>query len=204
MWILKLPRNERGIAVSYVPYANNTTVAEYTVLLILGLLRRFDQQIQVVRAGGWRDADRLLGKDLRGATVGVIGYGDVGQQVVARLEPFGCDLPIYSPSVQKVGMALPYSCAFVPSLENLLPRCDVVTLHCSAKAENRHLLSRERMGLMKRGAYLVNTARGALVDEEALWLRLFTAVRWPVLRWTCLPRSRHGPIIHCSIAPISL
>ncbi len=155
-----------GIAVSCVPGANTTSIAEYAVMLIIATLRRFDEHIAVVRRGRWRTQDSLLGHDLRGAVVGLVGLGAIGREVLKRLQPFGCRVLVYSPHAQQSFPAENFS--YMNSLEEMLPLCDAVTLHCRVTEATKHLFNRERFRLMKLGAVFINTARGALVDETAL------------------------------------
>lgn len=156
-----------GVAVSCVPGANTTTIAEYTVMLIIAALRRFDLQLPVIRQGGWRSPDFLLGHDLRGATVGIVGLGAIGREVLDRLVPFGCRLLVYSPHARK-GCADDGRFSFVETLEEMLPRCDAVTLHCRVDEATRGFFDERLFKMMKPGSVFVNTARGALVDEPAL------------------------------------
>ncbi len=155
-----------GIAVSCVPGANSSSIAEYTVMLIIAGLRRFDLHTVAVRGGAWRSADSLLGHDLRGTTVGIIGLGAIGKEVVKRLLPFECKIFAYSPHADKNFSAQNFR--FFDSLEEMLPLCDVVSLHCKVTEATRGLFDREKFSQMKSGSFFINTARGALVDEAAL------------------------------------
>lgn len=152
-----------GIALTCVPGANTTTIAEYTVMLIIAMLRHFDEHTAVVRHGQWRSADTLLGHDLKDSAVGIVGLGSIGREVVKRLRPFGCRIFVYTPHP-----SLFEGCTYVDSLEELLPLCDAVTLHCRVTPQTQNLLNASNICLMKKGAVLVNTARGVLVDEKAL------------------------------------
>ena len=156
-----------GVAVSCVPGANTTTIAEYTVMLIIAALRRFDLQLPVVRRGGWRSSDSLLGHDLRDATVGIVGLGAIGREVLDRLVPFGCRLLVYSPHARG-RRPDDGRFSFVETLEEMLPQCDAVTLHCRVNETTRGFFDERLFKMMKAGSAFVNTARGALVDERAL------------------------------------
>ena len=156
-----------GVAVSCVPGANTTTIAEYTVMLIIAALRRFDLQLPVVRRGGWRSSDSLLGHDLRDATVGIVGLGAIGREVLDRLVPFGCRLLVYAPPARG-RRPDDGRFSFVETWEEMLPQCDAVTLHCRVNETTRGFFDERLFKMMKAGSAFVNTARGALVDERAL------------------------------------
>ncbi|MDY3869583.1 MAG: NAD(P)-dependent oxidoreductase [Pyramidobacter sp.] len=162
-----------GVAVSCCPGANTTSIAEYTVMLIIAMLRRFDLHISTVRQGKWRTPTTLLGHDLRGAVVGLVGLGAIGKEVLRRLEPFACSVLIYSPHAHRA-QELPEGCRFVASLEEMLPQCDAVTLHCKVTEQTTGMFNKNMFQLMKQGAVFINTARGALVNEEDLAAALET------------------------------
>ncbi len=155
-----------GVAVSCVPGANSSSIAEYTVMLIIAGLRRFDLHSAAVRNGEWRSACSLLGHDLRCATVGIVGLGAIGKEVVKRLAPFECKILAYSPHAERNFSAENFR--FIDSLDAMLPLCDVVSLHCRVTEATKGFFGREKFSLMKPGTIFINTARGALVDEAAL------------------------------------
>lgn len=136
-------------------------------MLIIAALRRFDLQLPVVRRGGWRSSDSLLGHDLRDATVGIVGLGAIGREVLDRLVPFGCRLLVYSPHARG-RRPDDGRFSFVETLEEMLPQCDAVTLHCRVNETTRGFFDERLFKMMKAGSAFVNTARGALVDERAL------------------------------------
>jgi glyoxylate reductase len=146
----------RGIPVGNTPGVLTDTTADLAVALMLGISRHLVEGDAYVRRGEWRtwETGLLLGHDLHGSTVGIVGFGRIGQAVARRLEGFGCEI-------------LHTSRAGVP-LEELLERSDFVTLHCPLTAETRGLIGDEALARMKPTAYLVNTARGPIVDSEAL------------------------------------
>jgi glyoxylate reductase len=147
----------RGIPVGNTPDVLTESTADLAVALLLGIARRLAEGEAFVRAGEWRtwEPGLMLGRDLHGATVGIVGYGRIGQAVGRRLQGFGCKLLTTSRS------------GGVP-LEELLARSDFVTLHCPLTPETRGLIGPEALRLMKPTAYLVNTARGPIVDTDAL------------------------------------
>jgi glyoxylate reductase len=149
--------SERGIPVGNTPDVLTESTADLALALILGVSRRLVEGDAYVRRGDWHtwEPELLLGRDLHGATVGIVGRGRIGQAVGRRLEGFGCEL-LYT----DVGVGV--------SLEELLERSDFVTLHCPLTPDTRGLIDDEALGRMKATAYLINTSRGPVVDTEAL------------------------------------
>ena len=149
--------SDRGIPVGNTPDVLTESTADLALALILGVSRRLVEGDAYVRRGDWHtwEPELLLGRDLHGATVGIVGRGRIGQAVGRRLEGFGCEL-LYT----DVGVGV--------SLEELLDRSDFVTLHCPLTPDTRGLIDDEALGRMKATAYLVNTSRGPVVDNEAL------------------------------------
>jgi glyoxylate reductase len=147
----------RGIPVGNTPDVLTESTADLAVALMLGMARRLAEGEAFVRAGEWMtwEPRLMLGRDLHDATVGIVGYGRIGQAVGRRLQGFGCKLLTTSRS------------GGVP-LEELLERSDFVTLHCPLTPDTRHLLDEGALRRMKPTAYLVNTARGPIVDTDAL------------------------------------
>ena len=146
---------ERGIPVGNTPGVLTESTADLTLALILAVMRRLPAGAAAVHAGEWRtwEPSFLLGRDLHGATVGIIGPGRIGRAVARRLEGFGA-------RVLEAGRG--------HDLRALLAEADVVTLHCPLTDETRGLIGEEALRSMKPTAYLVNTARGPLVDTAAL------------------------------------
>jgi len=158
---------EKGIVVTYTPQANSDSVAEYTVALILNIMRMIPKLHNTTAAGGW---SRILGYELMGKTVGIVGFGGVGKRVAKKLSGFDVKILVYDPyvgeeEVKRLG-------GEPATLEELLKNSDIVTLHVTLTSETRHLMNGERLKLMKNTAYLINTSRGAVVDEEALYRAL--------------------------------
>jgi glyoxylate reductase len=147
----------RSIPVGSTPGVLTESTADLTVALMLGLARHLVEGDAYVRRGEWRtwEPGLLLGRDLHGATVGIVGFGRIGQAVARRLEGFGCKL--LSADIN----------GDVP-LEELLERADFVTIHTPLTPETRGLIGDEALRRMKPTAYLVNTSRGPVVDTEAL------------------------------------
>jgi D-lactate dehydrogenase len=157
--------DELGIAVVRVPAYSPYAVAEFTVGLILCLNRRIHRAYARTRDNNFA-LDGLLGFDLHGRTVGVVGTGAIGA-IVARIMRlgFGCEVLAadLDPKPELTGMGVRYT-----GPRELAAASDILTLHCPLTPETRHVVNRETIGLAKRGLMLVNTSRGALVDAEAL------------------------------------
>jgi glyoxylate reductase len=147
----------RGIPVGHTPGVLTDTTADLAVALMLGISRRLAQGDSYVRRGEWRtwDPGLLLGHDLHGAAVGIVGFGRIGRAVARRLEGFDCEVLHTSKSG---GVAL----------EELLERSDFVTLHTPLTPGTRGLIGEAALARMKPAAYVVNTARGPIVDTRAL------------------------------------
>jgi D-3-phosphoglycerate dehydrogenase / 2-oxoglutarate reductase len=167
---------ERKIRVVNTPGRNASAVAEFTIGAILAETRLITQGHESLRRGEWRGdlyrAD-LTGQELSEMTVGVIGYGHVGAKVVRILKAFGCRTLVCDPYVQLSAQDLGEGVAQV-SLETILRDSDVVTLHARVTEETRGLIAQQQFEQMKPGAYFVNTARGPLVDYDALTKALKT------------------------------
>jgi D-lactate dehydrogenase len=153
-----------GIAVGRVPAYSPEAVAEHTVGLMLSLDRRIHRAYARVREGNFA-LEGLLGFNLSGCTVGIVGTGKIGLAVARILNGFGCSLlafdPFPAPAFEALG-------GRYVALDELLAACDIVTLHCPLKPETRHLIDRKAIGRMKPGAMLINTSRGATIDTRAV------------------------------------
>jgi len=155
----------RGITVTNVPHYGEKTVAEHTFGLILALSRRLRQAYERTRRGAFSLAG-LEGVDLRDRTLGVVGAGSIGLHVIRIGRAFGMKVLANDAQPHSI-LAEVLGFRYVP-LETLLRESDVVTLHAPLLPETHHLMDRSRFALMKRGSLLINTARGSLVDSEAL------------------------------------
>jgi phosphoglycerate dehydrogenase-like enzyme len=154
-----------GVVVTVTPDANRETTADHALALILAALRRVVEHDASVRGGAWERGAPLTPWELHGTVVGLIGYGAIGQAVARRLQGFDVELLVSDPA------APPDGARFV-TLEELLRRADVVSLHAPLTPQTRGLLGRRELALLRPSAVLVNTARGGLVDERELALRL--------------------------------
>jgi len=156
---------ERGIGVLNVPGANAVAVAELVFGLLLGLLRHIPEGDASVRRGEW-DKSRFMGRELRGKTFGIVGLGKIGRAVAQRARAFemtcvGFDPLVSDADIRAMGVEpLP--------LDDLIARAEILTLHVPLSAETRGMIGAERLARLPKGAFLVNAARGGLVDEAAL------------------------------------
>jgi D-3-phosphoglycerate dehydrogenase len=151
----------RGIRVLNAPTAATTSVAELTVGLMLWLVRDLLGPVVATRAGTWKRG--LVGHELAGMTVGFVGYGRIAREVAERLAPFRVTTVAYDPFLSNSVDATE-----LLSLDDLLRRADIVSLHAALTPENHHLIDADRLAQMRRGAWLINVARGPLVDESAV------------------------------------
>ncbi len=158
--------SERGVIVANAPDANVMSAAELTVGLIIASARRIPQAHTALYEGRW-DRSRWMGAELFGRTAGLVGLGRVGRLVAQRLEAFGMRVLAYDPYVTQES-ASEVNVSIVSDLAQLLSQSDFVSVHMAKTAETTGMLGAENLALMKPGAYLINTARGGLVDEGAL------------------------------------
>lgn len=160
---------ERGITVTEVTYCNSISVAEHVVMMILSLVRNYIPSYQWVVKGGWNIADCVeRSYDVEGMTVGTVAAGRIGLAVLRRLKPFDMKLHYTDrhrlpPEVEKE-----LNLTFHPNVESLVKVCDVVTINCPLHPETENLFNEKLISKMKRGAYLVNTARGKICDRNAI------------------------------------
>jgi glyoxylate reductase len=154
----------RGIVVTNTPDVLTQATAELTWALILAVTRRLGEGERLVRRGGWKGwaLDFMLGMELGGKQLGIIGRGRIGRAVAARAPAFGMSA-VFAARAGRSSPDLPEL-----SLDELLVTSDVISIHTPLTPATRHLLDRRALARMKRSAYLVNTARGPVVDEEAL------------------------------------
>lgn len=157
---------ERGILVLNTPGPNSIAAAEHTLAIILSLLRHVARADASLRAGRW-ERKNFVGSELYRKTLGVVGLGRIGREVTSRARAFGMEVLIYDPYVSAV--AAEALGATAAPLNALLERADVVTLHLPLLPETRGILGAPELARMKSGAFLINCARGGLVDEAALY-----------------------------------
>jgi formate dehydrogenase len=160
---------DRGITVAEVTYSNSISVSEHVVMMILALVRNYIPSYKWVVDGGWNIADCVSRSyDLEGMQVGTVGAGRIGSAVLRRLQPFEVGLHYtdrhrFPPEEEeRLGVT------FHPTAESLVHVCDVVTINAPLHPETEHMFDDALIGQMKRGAYLVNTARGKICDRDAV------------------------------------
>jgi formate dehydrogenase len=160
---------EHGVTVTEVTYCNSISVAEHVVMLILSLVRNYLPAHQWVLDGGWNIADCVSRSyDLEGMQVGTFGAGRIGSAVLRRLKPFDVGLHYTDRHRLPAEVEEELGVTFHPDAESLVGVCDVVTINAPLHPETEHRFDAELIGKMKRGAYLVNTARGKICDRDAV------------------------------------
>jgi len=155
------------IVVTNTPGTNHVAVAELTMGLLLALARRIPQHNNSAKAGSWA---RVTGVELAGRALGLLGLGQISREVIKRAASFSMRLLVHT-SHPAEELVKAYEVAYVP-LEHLLSNSDFVSLHCALTPERVGLIGEKELRMMKPTSYLVNTARGELVDEEALYRAL--------------------------------
>ncbi len=178
----------RGVVVTNTPDVLTDSVADFTWALILALTRRLGEGDRLVRRGGWKGwaFDFMLGSDVRGKQLGLVGLGRIGRAVAARAPAFGMRVVYASRTAHD------FPDAERMALDRLLNTSDVVSLHVPLTPETTHLVDKRALARMKRSAYLVNTARGPVVDEAALaW-----ALEEHLIAGAALDVYEHEPAVH--------
>lgn len=178
----------KGVVATNTPDVLTESLADFTWALILSITRRLAEGDRVVRQGAWKGwaFDYMLGTELRGKQLGLVGLGRIGRAVAARAAAFGVKVAFTS----RRDAALPGAERL--SLDKLLNTSDIVSIHVPLTPETRHLIDQKAIARMKRSAYLINTARGPVVDEAALgW-----ALQQRLLAGAALDVYEHEPAIH--------
>ncbi|RPH60284.1 MAG: hydroxyacid dehydrogenase, partial [Burkholderiales bacterium] len=158
---------EQKIPVVFTPDANTESVAEHVVGTMIALAHQVARADRAVRAGRWDVRDGLMGIDIRGRTIGIVGVGRIGTRV-AQICRGAFDMHVLGFDPHLDAQAIEARGAEPRTLEALLAESDFVTLHTPSTAQTRHLLDAQTIGQMKRGAFVINHARGALIDTAAL------------------------------------
>ncbi len=154
---------KRGVAVFNSPFSNTRSVAELTIAETIALHRRLLDQSSLMHKGQW-DKSAAGAHEVRGRVMGIVGYGHIGSQVSVLAEAMGMRVIFYD-VISKLPMGNARSCR---SLEQLLKEADVVTLHVPATSQTEHMISKPQIKLMKKGSFVINNARGSVVDVPAL------------------------------------
>jgi D-3-phosphoglycerate dehydrogenase len=158
---------DKGVQIIRTPEALTDSVAEFTVGLMLSLLRKIPRADVAIRGGDWhKKYTDLVGVDLKGKTVGIVGLGRIGSAVAKRLKAFEVNL-IYAKRVRAIEVEKQLGLKHV-KLDQLLRKSDIISIHLPLTPETHHMISHEEFSLMKSGVYIVNTSRGAVIDEKAL------------------------------------
>jgi (S)-sulfolactate dehydrogenase len=155
----------KGVVVMNTPGGNSVAVAELTIGLMLALVRQLVPAIVTTRAGRWEKKRFAGGHELFRKTVGLVGFGSIGQLVAQRCLAFGTTVIAYDPHPIEASRRLGVQ---IVSLDDLFRRADIVSLHVPLMENTRNLVGRSQLELMRKGSYLVNCARGGIVDEAAL------------------------------------
>ena len=153
----------RGIAVMVANGANADAVAEHALALMLSLSRELPRFDRDVRSGAWRNLDQFT-RDFRARTVGIVGYGQIGERTARLAQACGARVVIHTRSA----ITPPAGMTYEPDLDRLLETVDIVSLHCPLTEQTRRLIGAAQLARMKPGALLINTARGPVIDEAAL------------------------------------
>ena len=159
----------RGVAVGNTPGVLTETTADLAFALLMAAARRLPEGDRYVRDGKWKTWGPLLllGPDVHGATIGIVGFGRIGQAVARRAQGFGMEILYHDLHQLPEDVTGPLGATYLP-LQELLPRCDFVSIHVNLSEATRGLINRESLGWMKPTAVLVNTSRGPVVDQPAL------------------------------------
>ena len=154
---------DKGITVAEVTYCNSISVAEHVVMMILALVRNYIPSYGWVIRGGWNIADSVeRSYDLEGMNVGTVAAGRIGLAVLRRLKPFDVKLHYYDKHRLPKEVEKELGLTFHPNVESLVKVCDVVTINAPLHPETEHMFNDKLIGMMKRGSYIVNTARGKI------------------------------------------
>jgi formate dehydrogenase len=160
---------ERGLTVAEVTYSNSISVSEHVVMMILSLVRNYIPSHEWVNKKGWNIADCVeRSYDLEGMTVGTVAAGRIGLAVLKRLKPFDVKLHYTDRHRLPDEVERELELTYHPNVESMVRVCDVVTINCPLHPETEHMFNAALIGKMKRGAYIVNTARGKICDRDAI------------------------------------
>ena len=161
---------ERHILVTNTPGVFTDDTADLAMAGIIGVPRRIREGVELIRSGEWSGwtPTALLGAKLAGKVLGIVGMGRIGQAVAHRARAFGLEIAYHNRKRLPEAVERMFSARWVDSLDGLMSEADILTLHCPAGPDTHHMIDAQRIGLMKDGASLINTARGDLVDQEAL------------------------------------
>lgn len=160
----------KGIVVTNTPGVLTEDTADMTMALILSVPRRLAEGVQMVLEGEWKGWSpcHMLGHRITGKRLGIIGMGRIGQAVATRARAFGLAIHYHNRKRLPEAVEEPLEATWWPTLDAMLSRVDIISIHCPHTPETHHMINAERLRLMQRHAYLINTARGEIIDEPAL------------------------------------
>jgi formate dehydrogenase len=159
----------RGMTVTEVTFCNSISVAEHVVMQILSLVRNYIPSYNQIITGGWNIADCVQQSyDVEGMKVGTVASGRIGLAVLRRMAPFDVELHYTDRHRLPAEVEEELNLTYHETPESMYPEMDVITLNCPLHSETQHMINEDTLGLMKKGVYLVNTARGKLCDEDAI------------------------------------
>ena len=160
---------ENKVDVTEVTFCNSISVSEHVVMMILGLVRNYIPSYKTVVDGGWNIADCVQrAYDVEGMHVGTVASGRIGLAVLRRMAPFDCKLHYFDRHRLPAEVEEELNLTYHDSVESMVKVCDVVTINCPLHSETEHLFDEEMINKMKRGSYIVNTARGKICDRTAV------------------------------------
>jgi formate dehydrogenase len=160
---------KRGMTVAEVTFCNSISVAEHVVMMILGLVRNYIPSYQQIVNGGWNIADCVQrAYDVEGMNVGTVAAGRIGLAVLRRMKPFDVKLHYTDRHRLPEAVEKELNLTYHKSAKDMVPHCDVVTINCPLHPETEHLFDAKMLKSMKRGSYIVNTARGKICDRNAV------------------------------------
>lgn len=160
--------SDHGIPIVIAPGVNGVTVAEHTMALLLALAKNLVESDREAKKGNFGIRNSGVSIDITGKTLGVAGFGNIGRETARMAKGMGMEVTVIDPFVHKEAVE-EKGYFLAESWEEFLPQCDFVTLHMPSVLENRNIINREKLALFKKGSYLINCARGDLVDENALY-----------------------------------
>jgi formate dehydrogenase len=160
---------DHKVDVVEVTYCNSRSVAEHVVMMILSMVRDYHNQHRIVNEGGWNIADAVQRSyDVEGMHVGTVAAGRIGLDVLRKMKPFDVHMHYFDRHRLPESVEQELNLTHHESVESLVSICDVITINCPLHPETEHLFNDELIGKMKRGAYIVNTARGKICDRDAI------------------------------------
>ncbi|MDN5276198.1 MAG: D-3-phosphoglycerate dehydrogenase / 2-oxoglutarate reductase [Clostridiales bacterium] len=158
---------QHGVMVCNLPGINSLPVAEHTIALMLALMKQLPKMDSYVRNKQWYKRNELIAEEVAGKTVGIVGFGKIGREVLVRCKALGMNILAYDPYIDKQQFNGD-SIRFCDSLDEIFSKADVVTLHVPNIPETRGMVTKQLIYLMKPTAYIINTSRGEVIDQDAL------------------------------------